>query len=298
MFVKQFLLGLAFTTALLQGALGQDADDQGDATITGGRGGWGWHGDRALYLNRKNVQDASKSPGNPDPEAGQSPSLTDKANFINFCSRKKTTNGIQRLDGSCNGVVMGDIPSKQNMISTIILYPGPGANLKPNTPFDIKIQVNNLVAGSFSNPVGTYYSAPQQLKGGKVIGHSHIVIQSLGASLEAQTPPDPSVFVFFKGVNDKGDGKGGLRTTVGDGLAPGFYRVCTMTAAMNHQPVMMPVAQRGAQDDCQKFTVGKSSDNKDDGNDGDKEGEGGKGGRGDRGGRRDRRSFITRTFIA
>jgi len=29
-----------------------------------------------------------------------------------------------------------------------------------------------------------------------------------------------------------------------------------MTAAANHQPVIMPVAQRGAQDDCVRFSVG------------------------------------------
>lgn len=40
------------------------------------------------------------------------------------------------------------------------------------------------------------------------------------------------------------------------GLPAGNYRVCTMTSSSNHQPVLMPVAQRGAQDDCQKFVVG------------------------------------------
>jgi hypothetical protein len=34
-----------------------------------------------------------------------------------------------------------------------------------------------------------------------------------------------------------------------------------MNSASNHQPVIMPVAQRGAQDDCQKFTVGQASTN-------------------------------------
>lgn len=28
-----------------------------------------------------------------------------------------------------------------------------------------------------------------------------------------------------------------------------------MTSAANHQPVLMPVAQRGTPDDCQRFTV-------------------------------------------
>jgi transcription initiation factor TFIID subunit 15 len=32
-----------------------------------------------------------------------------------------------------------------------------------------------------------------------------------------------------------------------------------MTSSSNHQPVLMPVAQRGAQDDCQKFSVGQGN---------------------------------------
>lgn len=61
--------------------------------------------------------------------------------------------------------------------------------------------------------------------------------------------------MFFKGIDDAGDGKGLLKAVVDGGLKKGAYRVCTMIAARNHQPVMMPVAKRGPQDDCNKFTV-------------------------------------------
>lgn len=37
-------------------------------------------------------------------DAGQALSLTDKANFINFCSGKTLTNGLQITTGSCNGI--------------------------------------------------------------------------------------------------------------------------------------------------------------------------------------------------
>lgn len=63
--------------------------------------------------------------------------------------------------------------------------------------------------------------------------------------------------MFFLGLNDVGDGNGVLTANVTAGLAAGFYRVCTMNSASNHQPVIMPVAQRGPQDDCTKFTVGQ-----------------------------------------
>lgn len=151
---------------------------------------------------------------------------------------------------------MGDIPSTANMIASIIVNPGPGDNIAANTDFNIQVQVTNLVAGTFTNPDNTYYAAPQQLQGGKVVGHTHVTVQDLGNSLAPNTPPAPGTFAFFKGINDDGNGNGLLAATVKGGLPAGNYRVCTMTSSSNHQPVLMPVAQRGAQDDCQKFTVG------------------------------------------
>jgi transcription initiation factor TFIID subunit 15 len=150
---------------------------------------------------------------------------------------------------------MGDIPASTNMISTIITNPAPGDTVPANTNFTVNLQVLNLAAGSFTNPATTYYGAPQALKNGIIVGHTHITIQALGDSITTSTPPDPAVFAFFKGVNDDGNGQGGLSATVAGGLAAGAYRVCTMTSASNHQPVLMPVAQRGAQDDCTKFVV-------------------------------------------
>jgi hypothetical protein len=102
----------------------------------------------------------------------------------------------------------------------------------------------NLVAGSFTNPDSTYYAAPQALKGGKVVGHTHVTIQSLGNNIATATPPDAGTFAFFKGINDAGDGNGGLSAAVAGGLPAGVYRVCTMTSASNHQPVTMPVSKQ------------------------------------------------------
>lgn len=137
---------------------------------------------------------------------------------------------------------MGDIPAQVDMISTIVTFPGPGQNIEADTDFDITVQINNLVAGTFTNPDNTYYTAPQQLQGGKVIGHTHITVQDLNGDINTKTPPDPVNFAFFKGVNDVGDGNGGLSASVAGGLPAGAYRVCTMVAASNHQPVIMPVS--------------------------------------------------------
>jgi transcription initiation factor TFIID subunit 15 len=152
---------------------------------------------------------------------------------------------------------MGDIPSQEKMVSTVILSPKPGENVPAKKPLTIQIHVANLEAGKFTQPYGTYYTAPQQVgPSGQVQGHVHVTVQNMGDSMTPTQPLDASKFVFFKGINDVGDGNGRLSTTIPDGLEKGYYRVCTMNSAQNHQPVLMPVAQRGAQDDCTKFSVG------------------------------------------
>lgn len=70
-----------------------------------------------------------------------------------------------------------------------------------------------------------------------------VTIQPLGDSLTPNKALDASKFAFFKGIDDAGDGNGGLKAAVKGGLPAGFFRVCTMSAAANHQPVTMPVAQ-------------------------------------------------------
>src|SRR5579859_851908 len=102
----------------------------------------------------------------------------DDANFINFCSGNTLTNGKQIVDGSCNGIPMGEIPAKGDMVSTIIISPKHNDNIKTKKDFDVVIAVINLSTGQFTNPDTTYYSAPQQLdKNGKILGHTHVVIQ-------------------------------------------------------------------------------------------------------------------------
>jgi hypothetical protein len=157
---------------------------------------------------------------------------------------------------------MGKIPSTNNMPSTVFVSPQNGENLAANQDFEIQIQMINFAPGSFTNATSTYYSAPQDLDGGgNIIGHTHITVQDTGDSLNPTQPMDPTVFAFFKGVNDAGNGQGLLSAAVEGGLPEGNYRVCTMAAAANHQPVLMPVAQRGAQDDCVRFTVGGNGGN-------------------------------------
>ncbi|KAJ4303575.1 hypothetical protein N0V90_002474 [Kalmusia sp. IMI 367209] len=186
-----------------------------------------------------------------DAEAGQAASATDANNFINFCKGKTITNGLQVKGGSCNPIPMGNIPSTNNMISAVMVNPKNGDNVDANQAINFQVQIANLVAGTFTNPDVTYYVAPQDLQGGNVVGHTHISVQDLGNDINSDTPPNAQDFVFFKGINDAGNNNGLLAANLAAGLPNGNYRVCSMTSAANHQPVLMPVAQRGPQDDCE-----------------------------------------------
>lgn len=234
---------------------GKNNNNQGKNNNGGNAGGNAGGAAGANCLAANAVQANSNQQG--QPAAGQSNSQTDANNFINFCADKGTlTNGEQVQAGSCNGIPMGQIPSTGNMVSTIIKNPPNMGNIAAETTFDVELTVQNMVLGTFTDPARTYYSAPQQLQGGKVVGHTHVTIQDVGNDIQRNTPMNPQAFVFFKGVNDAGDGNGNVAATVEGGLPDGTYRVCTMSGASNHQPVLMPVAQRGSQEDCRYFTVG------------------------------------------
>ncbi|KAI0835393.1 hypothetical protein F5Y06DRAFT_299538 [Hypoxylon sp. FL0890] len=237
---------------------GQNGNNNNNQNNNGGNN----NAQASLTLDANAVQTGSQSNGDPDASEGESASATDNANFINFCSGKTLTNGLQNKQGSCNGIPMGNIPAQTKMVSSILINPQHNDNLQANQDFNIQVQVQNFAPGTFTNADNTYYSAPQDLdSSGNIIGHTHVTVQDLGNSLNPTTPLDATQFVFFKGINDAGNGQGLLSATVTGGLPAGNYRVCTMFAAANHQPVLMPVAQRGAQDDCNKFTVGGSNNN-------------------------------------
>src|ERR1700728_4293436 len=84
---------LAYAVAFSAGALAASA-------TTGSTGGTG------LTLDADAVQTGSFSNGADSigAEAGQALSQTSQNNFINFCSGKTLTNGLQIVGGSCNGI--------------------------------------------------------------------------------------------------------------------------------------------------------------------------------------------------
>ena len=154
---------------------------------------------------------------------------------------------------------MGDIPAANKMVSAIFTSPTNNQDFDADSPITFSVKIANLQAGSFTNPDNTYYAAPQALQGGTVVGHTHVSVQDLNGQANPANALDAETFAFFKGINDAGDGQGTLSADLAAGLPAGLYRVCSITSASNHQPVVMPVAQRGPQDDCVRFTVGQGN---------------------------------------
>ncbi|CAK7229948.1 hypothetical protein SBRCBS47491_007423 [Sporothrix bragantina] len=255
MLFKSALVALGSVAALTEARTIKRTPAKNNANTNANTGG------SSTCLSANALQTGSFVTGqvNDVPAEGQSNSQTDTANFINFCSGSTLTNGLQVKTGSCNGIVMGKIPATTNMVSTVITNPKLNDNLDENTTFNVTLTVANLNLGVFTNATSTYYSAPQDVDtDGSIIGHTHVTIQDVGSSFQFTTPLDATQFVFFKGINDAGNGQGTVTTAVTGGLPAGNYRVCSLSSSANHQPVLMPVAQRGGQDDCRYFTVGGS----------------------------------------
>ena len=185
---------------------------------------------------------------------------------INFCNGKTLTDGQQLVQGSCNGVVIGDIIPSSNMPAAKITNPKNFGTFPANTQFTFTANIKNMVTGNFVSATTNYYGAPQQLQGGNVIGHSHVTVQKL-SSLADTNPPDPTVFAFFKGINTAAV-NGVLSVDVTAGLPEGVYRFCTvrlddsvgvlciltlcyqMNTSANHTPALVAIAQHGTLDDC------------------------------------------------
>lgn len=83
-------------------------------------------------------------------------------------------------------------------IASVFKFPKNLSTIKADTNFTIQMAIKNMETGNFVNPNTNYFAAPQQINdGGLVVGHSHVVIQSI-PSLDSTDVPDPTVFAFFK----------------------------------------------------------------------------------------------------
>jgi transcription initiation factor TFIID subunit 15 len=211
--------------------------------------------DTSLSLDPTLINTASKFDGLQNvTEQGTAASATSGNNFINFCQGQALTNGTQNPAGSCNGIVMGKICSKDKMPSVRIQSPKNLDTIEPNTNFTFTLAANNMALGTFVNADTNYFSAPRNTDGqGRYIGHTHCVIQQT-QSLTSTELLDSTTFAFFKGINTAQDQNGLISIDV-PGLPAGTYRICTITTGANHQALDGSIAQRGHFDDCNQITV-------------------------------------------
>jgi len=211
----------------------------------------------SLLLDSRVIATGFMQNGQNVAEAGQVASLTSNNNFINYCLTQNVpiTNGLQILTGSCNPAPIGTIPAVTKMPSSKFSNPANGATIAANTDFTITMNVNNLITGNFVNADESYFAAPQQVDSstGFVIGHTHVVMELL-TDLAQTKPTNPQVFAFFKGV-DTAAVNGAVTVDVTAGVPDGAYRLCSINSSANHQPIIAPVAQHGALDDCVYFTA-------------------------------------------
>lgn len=211
----------------------------------------------SLTLDPAVISDGFKNDGQDNiTSPNQAPSGTSSNNWINFCKTvdKPLTNGRQIPGGSCNTAPIGVIPSTNNMPSAKFIFPPNFERLAKKSAFTISIAINHLETGWFTNPQETYMSSPQQLNSnGDVLGHSHVVIEQL-TGFGQTTPTDPTMFTFFKGLNDPAV-NGVLSCDVTGGLAVGYYRAAVIHSGANHQPIALPTPQRGAMGDMVYFSV-------------------------------------------
>ncbi|KAI8800695.1 hypothetical protein BJ742DRAFT_840444 [Cladochytrium replicatum] len=250
-------------------------DAQDTARRAGGKGGGGGGGGQKGGNGGNNGGNAGQNNGgNGQNQAGDSKFL-DRASFVparlnvkqldKFFTRKSEfcnvmgsrgfaqADGTQIRTGVCVSTAMGALPKFELMSSQIVVEPANGATLQAGNNNTVRVRVRNLKTGFFDNPNAGYYICPQTLDDNGIIeGHTHISCQSI----DPNTAPDATQFVFFKGLNDAAN-NGELSTTIpaGSFKSAGLHRCCTISGTFSHQPVIMPVAQRGAQDDCVRFNV-------------------------------------------
>ncbi|KAI9097066.1 hypothetical protein DFS34DRAFT_580891 [Phlyctochytrium arcticum] len=188
----------------------------------------------------------------------------EKFKKTDFCKESGLlpSDGTQIRNGSCSSLPQGAIPSVDNMISSIIVEPENGGTVDGSKNITVTTIYDNLDTGFFSDPQTAYYKIPQTLNAdGKIQGHSHITVQGLGS---ADQPPSAKIFSFFQGLNSRADDGRTLSVAIPANTIKtnGLYRICSLSAANSHQPTIMPVAQRGAQDDCIRVTI-KNCENSD-----------------------------------
>ncbi|KAK4689891.1 hypothetical protein P7C73_g172, partial [Tremellales sp. Uapishka_1] len=231
---------------------------------------------------------------NANPAILQAASAVSNNNFLSFCDGNTITDGKQITGGSCNPVPMGQathLSHTEICLTNALSHQANMATIKAGETFDIDVASSGLDTGSFTDAAADYYAGPQQVnpKTGNTIGHIHVVVEQM-QSLTSTALLNPNKFAFFKGIDGEANGMWRQSSTqaalfisiLSDsaGNLDGYrhWRVdCWVLSNMYDQlriessvsyllfyssitypmtrSVVMPIAQRGAENTCSYFTV-------------------------------------------
>lgn len=163
--------------------------------------------------------------------------------------------GNERL---CCSTPQGLIPEVTKMVSTMITTPASDSKVNAAKGFKIDFTVTGLMAGQSKDLKTQFLLDSQSLdaKTGLIKGSAQISIQALSKDLKA---PVAKTVSFFQALTTKSDAAGVTNFKVdikpNEIKTKGPHRICTVSRSAGGQPVVMPVAQRGAQDDCIRIDV-------------------------------------------
>ena len=159
-----------------------------------------------------------------------------------FCQNKKST---------CITTVMGYIPAVDRMPFALIKSPLDGDSFSSSRGnFKVELDVHNLELVPVDT-IQSLFSGPQSLnEKGHLKGSIGLSVQYLGMNLNQIEIPDAENYDYF---TPKGSDLTQFEIT---GLTKvGIYRVCTLMSAPTFQSLALPVAKRGSQNDCIRFTL-------------------------------------------
>ena len=180
--------------------------------------------------------------------------------MVDFCKQSGAgeATGKQAIGGGriCSSTPQGLIPDVKKMVSTFITSPPSGSTVNAAQGFQVKFQTINFNNGFAVDGLNQYLMAPQTLdpQNGFIQGSLQLVAQHLPSRDQA---PSANSMDFFAIVVEPSDGKKDftIDITPNSLKQKGTYRICIMAGAASFQPVVMPVAQRGSQDDCIRVKV-------------------------------------------
>eukprot|EP00842_Homolaphlyctis_polyrhiza_P006192 jgi/Hompol1/6574/HPOL_002493-RA len=216
--------------------------------------------DAAAAANAAAVANKLRGKGGKGGKGGNNGGGNKNSGISAFCqqfgARVPPANGAQIARGqACSSTFQGLIPGNKHMVSTLISSPADGSTVNRQAAMTITLAVTNLDTGVAANLNTQFLTLPQTIsrQTGNIQGFVSVMVQALPSLTD---PPAARAIDFFHSFTNKAaNGKLSIVVPPGTLKSTGNYRVCSMASSASGQPVVMPVAQRGAQDDCVRFTV-------------------------------------------